>query len=114
MAQAEDGEHVSLQDDLEAIEERAKAATPGPWEIYGMTHDHYLRQATDAPPHTGILDAVLWADDNHLRGSRADKLFLATASTDVPALVEMVRMLITDPQADLDWMWAEAKRRAGG
>ncbi|MEV6737917.1 hypothetical protein AB0N14_13680 [Streptomyces sp. NPDC051104] len=73
---------------LDAIEARANAATPGPWmadghEIYGSG--------------CGVLDIEQWKAET-LRiedpeGAKADAEFMAHARTDVPALAAEIRRL---------------------
>lgn len=67
--------------DLDAIEARANAATPGPWE-HG------------ADKNGGVRD-IYAPDDTHITGGAlyADAVFLAYARTDVPLLVAEVRRL---------------------
>ena len=76
--------------DLDAIEQRAHAATEGPWEA--SAHDH---AAGDVP----ILDRtghyLVICPDCGVRGGyeRADAEFIAHARSDVPALLAEVRRL---------------------
>ena len=75
---------------LDAIEQRAHAATEGPWEA--SAHDH---AAGDVP----ILDRtghyLVICPDCGVRGGyeRADAEFIAHARSDVPALLAEVRRL---------------------
>lgn len=72
---------------LDAIEARANAATPGPWEPYFTVHGH---------PHVVRAGQSIWgvivsiSPDDY---GRADCEFLAAARSDVPALVAEVRRL---------------------
>lgn len=76
--------------ELDAIEQRANAATEGPWEA--SAHDH---AAGDVP----ILDRtghyLVICPDCGVRGGyeRADAEFIAHARSDVPALLAEVRRL---------------------
>ena len=76
--------------DLDTIEQRANAATEGPWEA--SAHDH---AAGDVP----ILDRtghyLVICPDCGVRGGyeRADAEFIAHARSDVPALLAEVRRL---------------------
>lgn len=62
---------------LDAIEQRAHAATEGPWEA--SAHDHYLVICPDCGVRGGY--------------ERADAEFIAHARSDVPALLAEVRRL---------------------
>jgi hypothetical protein len=74
---------------LDEIEARAAAATPGPWTTDGWE----IYQGTGA----GIPDLMKWvgetcrADDYD--GSRNDAAFIAHARTDVPAMTAEIRRL---------------------
>lgn len=75
--------------DLDSIEARANAATPGPW----CTDSWEIYQGTEYEP--GISE---WIGET-CRGmttpaqDRADAAFIAAARTDVPALVAEIRRL---------------------
>jgi hypothetical protein len=67
------------EDDLQAIEARANAATPGPWQLTGGRDEVYdiIGDGRD------VVQQVLSPDAE----------FIASARTDVPALVAEVRRL---------------------
>jgi hypothetical protein len=69
-------------DELKAIEARAHAATPGPWEGF----DGYV-----LVPSVGAVEFV--TDNPSFGDSSNDTEFIASARTDVPALVAEVRRL---------------------
>ena len=64
---------------LDAIEQRAHAATEGPWEASAHRTGHYLVICPDCGVRGGY--------------ERADAEFIAHARSDVPALVAEVRRL---------------------
>jgi hypothetical protein len=70
------------EDDLQAIEARANAAMPGPWHLAITRDDDPDRANIEAGP----IDV---ADD----AQNDDAVFIASARTDVPALVAEVRRL---------------------
>lgn len=81
--------------DLAAIQRRAEAATPGPWETWMAIvppHEHGVR--TMAPePDVGPLGRVLayWRGWDPAPQDRADVEFVAHARQDVPALLGLVQ-----------------------
>jgi len=101
-------------EELSAIEERAKAATAGPWRVeehaldltdagtdHGMPpmFNREVRtswvhgQAKDTFPITPVWVSPFYSPNAHVRMSAHDATFIAAARTDVPALVEEVRRL---------------------
>ena len=76
--------------DLEAIEARASAATPGPWTSPWIG-DSTCRDAILGGG--GEVVGVTWRDGWHLAVTQADAEFIAAARTDVPALVAELRQL---------------------
>jgi hypothetical protein len=91
--------------DLDAIEARAAAATPGPWKIendycdcsdYGCSHPPF---AVAFGPFTSFENT---SDRHH-----ADAEFASHARTDVPALVAEIRRLrarkLTDSEYNAAW-----------
>jgi hypothetical protein len=68
--------------DLDAIEARAEAATPGPWIVSGGVIHSPIREPWDGKPNAVIVDA-------HIFEPNAD--FIAHARTDIPALVAELR-----------------------
>ena len=98
--------------DLDEIERRANAATPGPWTY----HDGcgYV----EVPPCGAIEFKPGWersvhflarVHNNHVEGEDGlgfDGAFIAHARTDVPALIARVREL----EAQLDELWTRYKK----
>jgi hypothetical protein len=86
--------------DLDAIEARANAATPGPWD--GDTCDGISQHWTREKPWLDVLvmeGSDSWAGCNHrISVSEGDAEFIAHAREDVPALVQRVRELEADNQ----------------
>jgi hypothetical protein len=68
--------------DLDAIERRANAATPGPWDCYSDDENTYAVQESDDG------DMICEAME-----SLKNANFIAHARTDVPALIAEVRNL---------------------
>lgn len=72
--------------DLEPIKAKEQAATPGPWEVNGSPHDRHMatvgRHYITTPNRAG-------------RSARNEAIaeFIASARTDVPALVAEVERL---------------------
>jgi hypothetical protein len=82
--------NAMTEDELLAIEARANAATPGPWEVEqkGCT----VLRAPNGPP----ADQSLMGDEQYYPWTPdriEDWQFIASARTDVPALVAEVRRL---------------------
>lgn len=65
--------------DVDAIEARANAATPGPWE--------------PRPPTGRAVLWGVWKPGERGDNSEADSIFAAYAREDVPALIAEVRLL---------------------
>ena len=67
---------------LEAMEARVEAATPGPWNVFGMR----LRAGQES---------LMWADGGGACWflKDADGYFITHARTDVPALISEIRRL---------------------
>lgn len=90
--------------DLDAIEARANAATPGPWNAWDRGVGFHIAlgdERDDWGRPEDLLPEGLRTDI----GRRADAEFIAAARTDVPALVAEVRRL----RAELD----ELRRHLG-
>ena len=101
--------------DLDVIEARAEAATPGPWRNEPDTgagrvwvQRGYFRDEADCEP----LFSLRGKEAYEQRSADAD--FIARARTDIPALVaelraarevvEAAKKLETDIESDLDWL----------
>lgn len=105
---------------LKAIEERAAAATPGPWEPKLMkavhangeaTHD--VRSAADGTTAASMRFRPLGAEIGEDQADR-DCFFIAAARSDVPALVaELKRLLasIAEAEAQVTREYGEAAGR---
>lgn len=75
--------------DFDVIEERAAAATPGPWEAIFNRHGDPLVVQEGQGLFGAIAEPCTGPDDY----GRANTHFIAHAREDVPALVEEVREL---------------------
>lgn len=82
-------------EELNAIEKRANAATPGPWEWDGAQADDESVADFGAPwiPQGSTLGNTLIQLADTYEGSPADCAFVAAARDDVPCLVTEVRRL---------------------
>ena len=72
------------EEQLLAIEARANAATPGPWQFSGLFY-----QVCSVAAHPPIV----LIEDYRGPNPRSDRIFIAHARTDVPALAAEVRSL---------------------
>lgn len=72
--------------DLDAIETRAQAATPGPW----CTDSWEIYQGAEYEPGMSLWIGETCRGTGSLEQDRADAEFVAAARTDVPALVAEV------------------------
>lgn len=80
--------------DLDAIEARCNAATPGPWEIsYGCEEESRYRWRAVGPPHEVVENDAGYDDGSAESASEDDAKFIAHARTDVPLLIAEVRRL---------------------
>ncbi|MFE1192890.1 hypothetical protein ACFW6E_08825 [Streptomyces olivaceoviridis] len=75
--------------DLDAIQTRANAATPGPW----CTDSWEIYQGTEYEPGLSMWIGETCRGTSSLEQDRADAAFVAAARTDVPALVAEVHRL---------------------
>ena len=75
-------------DDLRAIEERANAATAGPW-LYGEAKLNLLRLVWPMSNR----DRLIAVEHRDHRATAEDCVFIAHARSDVPRLVAEVRRL---------------------
>ena len=78
--------------DLDAIEARANAATPGPWAVYEKPDPWGYWAVQDADGKDVFDDGSAGAEYGQTC-SIADRDFLVAARTDVPALIAEVRRL---------------------
>lgn len=87
------------QEELEAIEARANAATPGPWERWPDDVDGgdgwALVSDADGEPVVGAHPCPL----EQCADAEADYAFIAHARSDVPALIAEVRRLRSERDA---------------
>jgi hypothetical protein len=90
---------------LDAIEARANAATPGPWAVYEKPDPWGYWAVQDADGKDVFDDGSAGAEYGQTC-SIADRDFLVAARTDVPALVARVREL----EAELNELWARYKK----
>jgi hypothetical protein len=74
--------------DLDAIEARAAAATPGPWTVEG---EGDLPGINDLMVVDPVEQWICNVDDGNAKRNLADAAFIAAARTDVPALVAALR-----------------------
>ena len=77
---------------LDEIERRANAATPGPWAVYEKPHPWGYWTVQDADGKDVFDDGSAGAEYGQTCGI-ADRDFLVAARTDVPALIARVREL---------------------
>jgi hypothetical protein len=75
--------------DLDEIEARANAATPGPWEAYFTLHGDPMVVEQGQGPF-GAVTLPSTAPDDY---GKANAEFIAHAREDIPALVQRVREL---------------------
>ncbi len=107
--------------DLDAIEERANAATPGPWAAVGLMDTQGVRGIQGPKGASEFSSAAgVWANGFRVE----DAVFIASSRTDIPALVVEVGRLQMRVAADtplvrlgaayLEWVRAfEAWNEAG-
>jgi hypothetical protein len=111
------------QEQLQAIEERAAAATEGPWVVvpdrYSDDAEREHCQGITAPPGPQEMEAgreydlppsgrdIVITDSGYYPPLKADAAFIAHARQDVPALVAEVRRL-RKALEDLEWQQREA------
>jgi hypothetical protein len=82
------------EDDLQAIEARANAATPGPWATgAGKVEGGQVRELVIAPNDDVIVAIAYGGFGNPVDRTTQDRTFIASARTDVPKLVAEVRRL---------------------
>lgn len=84
--------------DIEAVEKRIAAASPGPKYATFDTHSDGLDEVKDMDVWTvsGNPEDVGWTNDSNCRGyglKRADAEFYAHARTDLPAAIEEIKRL---------------------
>lgn len=92
--------------DLDAIQARADAVTPGPWCVEPWSDDYSSVMAISCET-CGIT--ICRTD----QPARDDLLFIAAAIDDIPALVAEVRRLrdqLTRAEHDQDLIWAHLKQ----
>src|SRR5689334_23740522 len=78
--------------DLDAIEARTNAATPGPW--FNDSHEIYAGENTDIPAMSEWIGET--CDPRRPDHGAANAAFIAAARTDVPALVAEIRRLTAE------------------
>lgn len=90
---------MSALERLDAIDERANAATKGPWESMPNTGPFttWILGRADRPEdgHYGTLDVVATMDDeSYSELSDADAEFIANAREDVPVMATALRAIL--------------------
>jgi hypothetical protein len=81
-------------EELQAIEARVNAATPGPWSTgAGKVEGGQVRELVIAPNDDVIVAIAYGGFGNPVDRTSQDRTFIASARTDVPALVKEVRRL---------------------
>ena len=88
------GEQMTERLDLDGIEARCEAATPGPWTMrdgWGFTDESMRCERVAGAEQTTVLRAS--ERTSCLEGRREDFEFIARARTDIPALIARVREL---------------------
>jgi len=93
--------------DLDAIEARTNAATPGPW--FNDSHEIYAGENTDIPAMSEWIGET--CDPRRPDHGAANAAFIAAARTDVPALVAEIRRLTAERDRYRD-AWRNARTRA--
>lgn len=94
------GQQHLVNVDLDAIQQRANAATPGPWatdpdSAWRRCHEaHEYVYATDPTDRHGVV-ALTGIKGDHVRNAR-DAAFIAHARTDVVVLIKEVRRLAAE------------------
>jgi hypothetical protein len=82
------------EDELQPIEARANAATPGPWTTgAGKIREGETRELVIATNDDVIVALAYGGVGNPVDRTTQDRTFIASARTDVPALVAEVRRL---------------------
>ena len=90
---------------LDEIEARANAATPGPWDVEretGLISTDDGCAVASIHPHGNVRTVIHTGE----RYSHSDAAFIAAARSDVPALIARVREL----EAELDELWTRYKK----
>ncbi len=94
--------------ELEKIEKRAEAASPGPWTI------NAARDVISAT--TTVFFGEPTSEGNHgICGEPADLVFLVNARSDVPALIAAIRALQEEAiryRVTLEWVAGFAEKRS--
>lgn len=132
---------VTLSDDLSRMDTEDKAATPGPW----IVGEHPSEVVAPCPCCGPIATCVAYGPPSGNRDidmrHHYNSLSIASARTDRPALVEMVRIIYERARTEaaermalsmnkgerlqaeaaareidalFESLWAEAKKKAGG
>ena len=91
---------AAVELDLDAIEARVNAATPGPW---------WVEQVGDFGVESAVIECVRWRgylNTLHLGEDTPTAEFIAHAREDVPALVAEVRRLTAEAATQREWFEA--------
>lgn len=78
--------------DLDAIKTRAKAATPGPWEV-NLLHNSYARVIVQGTAHKNTVGIAGIGHTEIGAEIGKDASFIACAREDIPALIAEVERL---------------------
>lgn len=112
---------MTLKQDLEAMKDREKAATPGPWhrENPDECGQDYI---SAGEPLSGANDwfsedykAIITCDSGVYGPRPPDAEFICSARTDLPALMRMVELLCEAMYGEgcrwdvIEQLWAKAK-----
>lgn len=81
---------MTQQINLDEIEARANAATPGPWKVYEVTNCETMDEEVVSRGIENAAGGINGGDEYELY-SLADAAFIAHAREDVPALVQLAR-----------------------
>jgi hypothetical protein len=92
---SKDNAKTMTKEELQAIRERANAATAGPWDDYwetGYEDSHPVIQQLGKPPNCTLGECVVPG----YRVKRLDAHFIAAARSDIPKLLDYIAFLEKD------------------
>lgn len=87
----------TLSELLDEKEQRASAATPGPWgfePLARLPEDYYLEDLCIAQDGGIVLASISAPNRRTYQEAKANNNFIAAARTDVPALVKALRRAV--------------------
>jgi hypothetical protein len=85
--------------DLDAIEARAKAATPGPWSYRKNRYRENSWVISRDAPAGRSMRVIHYVNDPEDDQEHVDGVFVAHAREDIPALIAQLRRLSEDIEA---------------